>query len=191
MSYCSHREVDLPVLGDSVPVAEILPCDIEGEGLSGAGLDTHLVEVPENADGVVGASKADVKLGDLVTGNIAVVGDVHVDGEQDFVETGVAAEAVVGTSRNTRLRAAVGAAGGPGVVKTVLRVVGGGREVGAVQAGVDVCKDKLEALGAEVVSSPVTDSAVSGSRRGLASSGLVRSRVTSSDLQVAVGEAGV
>ena len=36
MSYSSHREVDLPILGDSVPVAEILPCDVEGEGLSGA-----------------------------------------------------------------------------------------------------------------------------------------------------------
>ena len=183
---CFHHEVNLPVLGNGVPVAEILPGDVEGEGLGGTGLNTHLVEVPQNADGVVGTSEADVELSDLVTGNVAVVGDVHVDGEQNLVETGVAAEAVGGASRDTRLRAAVGATGGPGVVETVLGVVGGGREVSAVQAGVDVRENEFEALGAKVVSSPVADGAVGGSRRGLASSRLVRSRVTSSDLQVAV-----
>lgn len=181
----------LPVLCNSVPVAEVLPGDVERESLSSTDLNGLALEVPENADCIVGATKADVELGNLVTDDLAVVGDVYRDSEEDLVEACVTTKAVVRAGRETRLRAAVRAASGPSVVKSVLGVVGGSSEVGAVQARVDVSKDKLEAFGAEVVSCPVADSAVSGSTRGLASSRLVGRGITSGDLQVAVRECGV
>lgn len=178
-------------MGDSVPVAEVLPGDVEREGLSGTDLDGLALEVPEYADGIVGATKADVELGNLVTNDLAVVCDVDGDSEENLVEASVATKAVGRTGRKTRLRAAVRAASGPSIVKSVLGVVSGSGEVGAVQARVDVSKDKLETLGAEVISRPVADGAVGGGTRGLASSRLVGRGVTSSDLQVAVRECGV
>jgi hypothetical protein len=89
------------------------------------------------------------------------------------------------------LRAGVRAASGPGVVETVLGIVAGSLEVGAVETRVDVGQDKFEALGAKVVSSPVADDTVSGCRRCLASSRLVRRYIVGSDLQVTVREGGV
>lgn len=181
----------LPVLGNSVPVAEVLPGEVEGEGLGGTGLNALALEVPENADGIVGATKADVKLGNLVTSDLAIVGNVNSDSEENLVEACVASEAVVGAGRETRLRAAVRAAGGPSVVEGILRILGGSSEIGTVQARVDVSKDELEALGAEVVGCPVANGAVGGCSRGLASGGLVGRRILGSDLQVAVRECGV
>jgi hypothetical protein len=182
---------NLPVLGNSVPVTEILPGEIERESLSGTDIDALALKVPENADGIVRATKADVKLGNFVTSDLAVVGDVHSDSEEDLVEACVASKAVVGAGRETRLRAAVRAVRGPSVVEAVLRIVGGSSEVCAVQARIDVGIDKLEALGAEVVSRPVADGAVGRCGRSLAGSRLVGRCVLGGDLQVAVRESGV
>lgn len=181
----------LPVLGDSVPVAEVLPGEVKRESLGSTNFDSLTLEVPENTDSIVGAAKADVKLSNLVTSDLAVVGDVHGDSEENLVEARVTTKAVVRAGRETGLRGAVGATSGPSVVKTVLGVLGSSPEVGAVQARVDVSKDKLKALRAEVVSCPVADSAVGGCGRGLASGWLVGRGVLSSDLQVAVRERGV
>lgn len=192
---CSDKvmsiESILPVLGDGVPVAEVLPGEVERESLGSTNFDCLTLEVPENADSIVGATKADVKLGNLVTSDLAVVGDIHGDSEENLVEASVTTKAVVRAGRETGLRGAVGATGGPSVVETVLGVLGSSLEVGAVQARVDVSKDKLEALRAEVVSCPVADSAVGGCGRGLASGRLVGRCVLRSDLQVAVRECSV
>jgi len=184
-------EDDLPVLCNRVPVAEVLPGQVEREGLGGTSLDGLALEVPQNADGIVGTTKADVKLGNLITSDLAVVGDIHGHGEENLVEACITSEAVVRAGRETGLRAAVRAAGGPSVVETILGVVGGSLEVGAVQARVDVSEDELEARRAKVVCCPVADSAVGVCGRGLASGGLVGRSVLSGDLQVAVRERGV
>lgn len=172
----------LPVLGDGVPVAEVLPGEVERECLGRTSSHALAFEVPENANGIVGATKADVKLCNLVAINLAVVGDVGSDGEEDLVEACVASEAVGRASGKAWLRGAVGAVGGPSVVESILRVVGGSLQVGAVQARVDVSEDELEALWAEVVSCPVADGAIGRCGGSLASGRLVGRCVTGGDL---------
>jgi len=181
----------LPVLSNSVPVAEVLPGEVERESLSGTDIDGLALEVPENTDGVVGTTKADVELGNLVTSDLAIVGDIHSDSEENLVKACVTAETVVRAGRQTRLRAAVRAVRRPSVVQAILGVVGGSPEVCAVEARVDVGKDKVKAWRAKVVSSPVADGAVGRCGRSLAGSRLVGRCILGGDLEVAVRECGV
>ena len=181
----------VPILGNSVPVSEVLPGDIERESFGSTGIDALAFEVPENTDGIVGASKADVQLRNFVTSDLAVVRDVYGDSEQNLVEACVTSEAVGGASRKARLGAAVRAVSGPSVVESILGVVGGSCEVCAVQARIDVSKDKLEALRAEVVGCPVADGSVGRCSGSLAGGRLVGRHITGGDLQVAVRESSV
>lgn len=85
---------DDPILADDIPVAEIAPQKLKGDGLRLVGLKVHLFEAAELLGGRAcggGGGKAEVELGDCGTADLAGVGDADGDVVERGPEVGVAA----------------------------------------------------------------------------------------------------
>jgi len=125
-----------PVLAGDIPVADITAGDVGVEGSALSGLDAQAVEASELDLGVLGPTKRNVALHNLVTANLAGVGDGSLDSVEHVPKLGVATWRT--TSRNARLRRAVSSLGRPGVVDTVLGILRCFGKVGRVEVGEDV-----------------------------------------------------
>lgn len=134
---------------DRIPIAQIASGELCGESGSGARCNGQLVKLPKSNNGVVGPAETDVQLWHFLACYTARVGDGGGDGEEDVVEAWVAAWCAA--RGQNRLRGAVVAAGGEGVVDAVLRVLTRCRQGAGVEVRVDVRGDLVEVGGEHVV----------------------------------------